>query len=191
MLLAVTLSFAGPSCLPGQAPADAEHCCWPGQRWDGACQGTPTCPAGTVADGASCRSATRIVSAVEARTGQGVVELAASGTGGGPWTGAAGTPADGVDLAHPVVVGAVDDAAVWTALAGHTSAIRGCSLTEGATATLRIVSDATGAVTTATAKDARPAAFGTCLADAARTWRLPPSGGGIVVVSVPVQVAGR
>ena len=44
-------------CPPGMQVVDSEHCCWPGQRFvadRGVCRGTPICPAGHVAAGASC-----------------------------------------------------------------------------------------------------------------------------------------
>jgi hypothetical protein len=44
-------------CPGGMHRVDSVHCCWPGQRFivDGAsCRGTPICPPGMVASGATC-----------------------------------------------------------------------------------------------------------------------------------------
>ncbi len=193
MLVWVTLSLAAPSCLPGQVAAGAEHCCWPGQTYDGTCSGTPTCPPGTTSDGNSCRSQTRITSAVETSSGMAVVGQARSTERGTEGAAARQSPRSkvGVTLSEPVVLGALTNEGIWNALLDTTPAIRVCSADAPATATLRLISDAAGKVTTATARDAAPASFGACLSTVALTWTLPPSNGGIVVTTVPVAVAGR
>ncbi len=194
MLLWVTVSLAAPSCLPGQTAADETHCCWPGQRWVGACTGTPECPEGTLVDGEICRSQTRLMSAVETSSGRGVVEEVPSPVG--PTLPLdrryVATVSDGaVTFGSPTVLGGLDGAPVIEAIRSRAYAIAGCSVVGSASATLRLVSDAAGKVTTATARDASPSAFGTCLSTAALTWTLPPSAGGIVVTTLPVAVAAR
>jgi len=44
-------------CPPGMRLVDADHCCWPGQRYateSRTCRGRPTCPSGMVAAGPTC-----------------------------------------------------------------------------------------------------------------------------------------
>ena len=192
MLLWVTLSLAAPSCLPGQTVVAEGHCCWPGQRWIGACSGVPECPEGTVAEGTNCRSETRLMGAVETSSGKGVVDEVPSPVGLPAGRLYVATVPDGaVSFGDPTVLGGLEGAPIIEAIRSRASAIVGCSVVGGASATLRLVSDATGKVTTATARDAAPSAFGTCLSTSALTWTLPPSAGGIVVTTVPVAVAAR
>ena len=65
------MTIAGESCLQAAACAEGKvptpdrlHCCWPRQSWSAgrnACEGTPSCPAGSLAKGDDCEAATGIL----------------------------------------------------------------------------------------------------------------------------------
>jgi hypothetical protein len=107
LVVAVLLSFVAGAraqdCAEGRVRTDGV-CCWPGQTFSTAsraCEGTPACPSGLAAVGATCRASSSPMIAVSVPEGYGVV---------GPVT--------------PVVVPAAGTTADWPAHAETTDVHR-------------------------------------------------------------------